>query len=887
MVSIFREVDKKHDRSGEIAQLCNVIEEHNLSREIIYLYGEYHVGKTYMCEQLESELRNPRAVTIPIGEIIADYPIEYLIYDCKNSVGKSEFEIINELYKSIIHRESIHATFPRYEFARNKLYLDSNKTKESLRIDRWNNQVFENLMLFTNTLVKIGLSGAMKDLSASSAQAAQESADYFTKEILREYEKLKPKLNEFILERNVKQFYTDLAPYLDSENKKYTRHDLEEKLTELFVKDLNEYTNQNSTRCVIILDTYEVFSNRKDGDRNNWFYNKLISQTDKTLWIIFGNDPQAFSSNDVDIWEIDRFDEDTTKAFLNAEGIHSVDIIERFFSITKGLPGALRLLSEAYKRLNKQRGRKPSLDDFEANISESAIYCDVFEKIYAPQLRKKKEVYKILRYLACLSVWDRSIFDFISQKLNISYSSDLFQEVIEICIVRKKKDFNQYFIIDLAKKCLVSSVELSSDYIITDAYYHAFIYYSQKCNDYLRKWKKNNTWDKDAYQILRSSSENAVSYGCELIGVQEKYLEFCEWFIDKDNGDKGFEQLLTRVGLYALKRDLLLKYLNKDYSAPDPDNEARVDYRLQSEYDITWTYIYLLDYPLAISKILRRLDTGLKVQRSHHEINVKCIYTLGVIYHRMEYYEEAESWHTLALMLRRNSNDLLQQAISLNAIANIKLNQGNYEEAYQMLGESESIRNALLKTLHEQYAHESDIIQMKTGLIAVKTNLSKLFYLWALSQESKEYFLKAKQYANECIPLCKDVNSGSLSIIYAHLIRCEIVDFDLIRFFGTITKKDCEKLEKTLEDSIKIYKNEEKEGRSLQLFSSQVNYYIVSAFKGSIDQARSELSRLLEERENQNRNNGVAKDKHSEQIKRNLEVLYNNNIDFNKLSFIY
>lgn len=158
---------------------------------------------------------------------------------------------------------------------------------------------------------------------------------------------------------------------------------------------------------------------------------------------------------------------------------------------------------------------------------------------------------------------------------------------------------------------------------------------------------------------------------------------------------------------------------------------------------------------------------------------------------------------------------------------------------------------------------------------------------WALSQNSKEYFSKAKKYAEACASLCNDVHCGKQSIINEHLIRCEIIDFDLARFFDVVTNESCKKLVQFLDDCIRIYREEEKEGRSFQLFSTQANYYIIRAYQGDISISQREWARLLEQQERINRGSGKKRDKYCEQIKQNLEVLFDDNVELNKLGFIF
>lgn len=895
MADFFNKIDDtKHDRSAEINQLCNVIQDNITSKEIIYVYGDYHVGKSHIHVQLKNKINKLRIKTT---NMMIDYPVEYLALNCgiftepEYDVKRfdSKFHIVNKLYKDITEQKSNNVKFPRYECARNMLYNELNY--EHLRID-WNSKYFKNITKFFKSMIDI-VPDALSLPSKLLVSLAMDAMDEIGAE------KIKSGISKIRLNKDIKKYWEETSPFSNNHRSETTEEALLDKLTELFIKDLNEYTDLKNTRFVFILDTYEVLSRREIHTVSDWFYDRIIKEAERTLWIIFGNGLPPVFKNETTIQkgQIKSFSKETTEEFLIHKEITPKKIRNHFFEITEGLPGALVLLVDSYNKIKSNYGSILSIDDFRVAESEHDTYSKIFIGCYKDHL--EDNIFDVLKYLACLQSWNLQIFHFIISKLHISFSKSskkIFNEIINESFVRKKDNADQYFIIDLAKGCLISHSEADT---INDIHYYAFAYYSQNSEQLLEKWEKNiESWNKDIYNELHHASENAVFYGCELIKDEKIFFEFCKWFTDK-NGEQGFQQRLSNFNLYVLKRNLLIAYLNRIPSRLELNKSKATDefliYRAQAEYDLSWAHIQLLDYPLATSSTLQSLDIGLKIEpESMEEINVKCIYLLGIIYQKQGRYKEAESWHRLALMLRENSGNTGKQAVSLNAIGLIKLYEANlsfaqsanddaminYEEAREMFLDSEAKRDDLIQ---KGLVRKDSMIN---GLISVNTNLSRVHYSRALLEKLEEEFLTAKKYANKCIKLYEEAGITKPSIILAHQVRSEIIDFDICRFLGVLTSAEREKLSKILSESIKIYQKEEKEKRTSQLFDSEVNYQIVKSFTYNNEDLVSsfnELSKLLQEWRQKTIGMRIDQDLRYEIVSRNLEILRSNSIDLEEL----
>ena len=75
-----------------------------------------------------------------------------------------------------------------------------------------------------------------------------------------------------------------------SELQKKNLHDIEKRLTYFWIKDLNNYLEDNSKYVVFFIDTYDVL--RENYSLENWIKNELIPYNllQKVLWVIFNRE---------------------------------------------------------------------------------------------------------------------------------------------------------------------------------------------------------------------------------------------------------------------------------------------------------------------------------------------------------------------------------------------------------------------------------------------------------------------------------------------------------------------------------------------------------------------------------------------------------------------
>jgi tetratricopeptide (TPR) repeat protein len=157
-------------------------------------------------------------------------------------------------------------------------------------------------------------------------------------------------------------------------------------------------------------------------------------------------------------------------------------------------------------------------------------------------------------------------------------------------------------------------------------------------------------------------------------------------------------------------------------------------------------------------------DTGLPGQVAEQQINI------GRIQYKMGDHEEAVAFLRLAEEASRGTNDLKQQASICNILGNIRLNQGRYREAAELIG-----RRLELNTICGDTA----------GLCATFGNWGNLEYAQGQLEKAEEWYLRQLATATELhIKEFQAVATGALGCIYAQREEYEKAHKSFTDFLG-------------------------------------------------------------------------------------------------------
>lgn len=882
----------KVKREKEINDIITEISLHNEQRKILYICGEHHVGKSTLRKQLENCLSQRTGLLDPVSQVF--HTINYITYDFRISQNSSEFDTINSLYK-LISTKYPDIQFPRYELGRLYLYHQYGMVSEKYAFEEndWTD-IFKSIIK------------SMKKLAQTTVSPESESAiilnnpvsDFIIDQSTSFFAKKMNSAKKF-LERKFKGItIPQLAEDIESILSDSPADQIEKKLTEYFLLDLEAFSKMTLSTNIIILDTFEICSKRNL--KEQWFYSKLIRASESITWIIFGTEKNVFRNvhdevryslvpapyfDDTEcvwekytkenIWKMKRFDNNTSYNFLtNRIPEATATLINKFIDLSQNHPGALGILLDAYKKNNLK-----AISDLDFSYESEDFYPEIF-KIY---FQNSDEIERsILYFLSAFDVWTKEIFMFFANQNHIPTPEKYFISITELSFIQKYSN-TEFFIIDLARNALQSNCDKEEWHNNLKAGYE---YYKTRSDDLLEQWMNSQNWDLNLYEELKTASIKAIEYGIKFYDTDDEFNAFSQWFVKDANNVVGFEQKLSRpnIQLYDLKKVLLTKYTSKIERKDSFSCSNGQIYKLQAYYDLLWAFIYLHDYSNAITACSQRLEIGLLECSVTDEEIIKCIYSLGVIYQRWGRYEDAEFWHTVALKQRKLNSVTTEQkdyeksirlvAISLNTLADAKMNnlknENRFFEARKLFKKALKIK----KSLYQNCISDEQKSKAKKDIVATINNISKLYFLWGHEEKNIEKIEKAKNKNQKCIEILSEigVNKNNLT---QYEIREAVADFELKRIENTIDKETAKLFIAKFEKYEKIWSadNANKTDFTHYLLNTHINMGVIYAYAEDFDKARE----LLEESVNDNMRSGLSNnfqyEKNAQIAMKNLHIL--------------
>jgi tetratricopeptide (TPR) repeat protein len=186
-------------------------------------------------------------------------------------------------------------------------------------------------------------------------------------------------------------------------------------LTKAFASSLRAKAAQKGV--LVIFDTYEKVAK----DTDYWLYNWLLANNElhnlPVRLVVTGRNDilrqeewRKLQQNRGFIYSqgVEKFDENQTKAYLSKIGINKPDDLERFYSITKGLPYYLNLIRE---KLYDGKNIDLNLTRLAQNIE------DLFFQEVDPE--KKRRMSRVSRVAACCQSFDRGLIERLITQLDL------------------------------------------------------------------------------------------------------------------------------------------------------------------------------------------------------------------------------------------------------------------------------------------------------------------------------------------------------------------------------------------------------------------------------------------------------------------------------------
>jgi len=898
-------------RDIEFNAIMSQIEMYSSTRRIIYLQGEPHIGKTLLKSAIAEKMADFRMHSY-IGHSIqhGTCPVQYAKLDCRDIREKNqrEFHVIDKLYQQMKKWKEI--KFPRYELARMHLFNKSNQTEVDYKIDEaeWSGSIAEKII---DALIDISKdAGKYTGVDPLTVTITVLMIKAFAKKpVLKGAANIKGFFERKFYEGSAKAFAEDINDLINNR----TEREIEAKLTEYLWKDLQDYGKVFTATNVILLDTYELFS-KNDG---NWIYSKLLRPSRGVFWIVFGTSPYAF--DDVDeaikdsmikcpwpaledrtrVWQLRRFSIDTSRDMLQEYGIKGKDVINSMLDSAHGLPGALRMLIDTYGKIKSDDKRVPTEEDFRAETRDDNLYRKIMENVYIRHITGREK--DVLCFLSELDEWDENIYMFYAKEKGIELPDKLFERLTKESIVQSN-GVNGYRLLDGSREVLQSNNKEEDK---QDAYRIAYRYYKMVSDNILKNWSEKNGWDSSAYRYLQSNTVNAVRYGVRQYTNVSDFKKFSSWFVVRPGPVKGIQQQLTDLSLFSLKAQLLELYLSMVEEKDRFQYDKSREYQLQAHYDLGWSWIYLHSYSEALKQILHRLHLGLLFHDSLSEENVKCIYSLGVIFQRWGRYEDSEFWHKVALEKRKAANveteiqrkmkDILI-AISLNSYADALMNNRKFEEAENLFQESFELRK---KALEAFYPLPEAIVELKKspaaehirGIIVTTGNMSKLYFLKGTLENNRDLLEKAREYTHTCIEYCIMLYEDNENTALNHKVRLLTADFQTTRLSSGDNPYTANVLRYISEYLFYIEYWDKKSADTADtrhnLLNTKHNLSVVYAYHGQMEDALNLVNDCIAGRRSKHQVTQMQNDKNIKMALDNLRVLQADSLELEKLELIY
>lgn len=214
---------------------------------------------------------------------------------------------------------------------------------------------------------------------------------------------------------------------------------IEEKLSDFWAQDLNNYLKCTSKPVVLFIDTYEVL--RENYSDNGYSLDKcirelILSLPERVLWVICSRESLRWEemgsewSEYLTQYEVEKLLRDYCIEYLVAQDINDNEIQEAIFNGSKGVPYYLELSAETYLKIIKTGG-KPKPEDFGKSHKEIA---DRFFRFLSTEEKNSLNVLSIPRF------WDYDLFRYLVKEFNTGYPTNEYEDLCNFSFILKAEN---------------------------------------------------------------------------------------------------------------------------------------------------------------------------------------------------------------------------------------------------------------------------------------------------------------------------------------------------------------------------------------------------------------------------------------------------------------
>ena len=599
-----------------------------------------------------------------------------------------------------------------------------------------------------------------------------------------------------------------------------TRHeDIIKNLGKYFISDINMYCKTNNKNICYFIDTFEKCKEKTEFSEEDFIENFIIPSK-YSFWVIGGTSENVFDKyeNKFDYFSctsIDNFDQKKYVKEILSEQYGETDesVADNIFNLSKGYPASVELIAQTYKEL-KEETKEVSFQEL-ADITD---FTDFYNKFFHRYYKRHviKEDLLPLAFLSCFDSWTYKEYEYYNSVNFIGNARINFEKLIKRYVIVKENADGSFFIIDVAKNCLLNADKCAS----VSLYRQAF--------DYLRKEitrkSDENINEKDS-EKLHSQAILAIKLGAKILAHEQTFAEeYYNWFIK-------FEQSLSSKMLYELKAKIIACFISETRQFLKNTNNDNIHSNclLQCLYDYTWTFCYQRNYAKAW-EIIGKYEIFAKriVNNNADERIVKAKYTKAVILENLGKCGESLQLHKEILEIRKNGKDKRVIGVSLNCIGFLYMLMNDFPNAKKYFEESLIYRSP-----------ENDL----SGFCTIHANLSKMFFLQSLYTSDMTFLNEAKRELDIALRYIDEENMPALYKSWK--IRYVILQAQILRFSKEPSKECYKRILLELKSFVDMVNANPQFGMANHILTTKNNIAIIFAIIGEKNKALETISESL------------------------------------------
>ncbi|MBR2413868.1 MAG: tetratricopeptide repeat protein [Clostridia bacterium] len=602
-----------------------------------------------------------------------------------------------------------------------------------------------------------------------------------------------------------------------------TKHeDIIKNLGKYFISDVNMYCKTNKKNICYFIDTFEKCKEKTDFSEEDFIENFIIPST-YSFWIIGGTSKNVLIKykNKFDYFSyisIDNFDQKKyVEEILNKQyGETDKSVADNIFKLSKGYPAAVELIAQTYKELKKE-----SSEFLFSDLNDITDLADFYKKFFYKYYNRHviKDDLHSLAFLSCFDSWTYKEYEYYNSANFIGNPIINFEKLKKYVIVKENTD-GSFFIIDVAKNCLLNADKLAS----VGIYRQAFDYLRKEIN---RKSEEQIN-EKDS-EKLHSQTILAIKLGAKILTYEESFAkEYYDWFIK-------FEQSLSPKMLYELKATTISCFVSETQAFLKNTKKDNIHSNclLQCFYDYAWTFCYQRNYARAWEIVDKYEMLAKKIICNNiDERIIKAQYTKAVILENLGEYDKSLLIHKEILEIRKKGTDKRVIGVSLNCIGFLYMLMTDFPNAKRYFEESLIYRSP-----------KNDL----RGFCTVHSNLSKMYFLQSLHTNNTMYLNKAKEELDIAL---EHMDKENMSALYrSWKIRYVILEAQMLRCAKETSKKCYANILLELNSFIDMIKTNPQFGMANHVLTTKNNMAIIFAIIGDNDKAIEIISECLIEKE--------------------------------------